>query len=80
MQILFFSPLRSVDKYKNEQIMKHRKPWFPRPNLTCDPIDENDFERKIVWCNTREDLTNTLEVLSKGLKTFSSSAIVRQLT
>ena len=36
--------------------------FFLRPNLNCDPINENDFERRIVWCKHREDPTNTLEM------------------
>ena len=40
------------------------QPCFPEPNLTCDPINENDFERRIVWSKHREDPTNTLEMAS----------------
>ena len=38
------------------------KNCFPGPNLTCDPIIENDFERRIVWCKNREDPINTLKM------------------
>ena len=44
------------------QILFFSPPFFPEPNLTCDPINKNDFERQIVWCKHREDPTITLEM------------------
>ena len=54
MQIWFFSRLLSADKCKNQQICQFWKPCIPCPNLTCDPINQNDFERRIIWYKHRK--------------------------
>ena len=63
MQIWFFSQLLSIDKCENQQILEFQKPFFPGPNLTCDPINENGFERRIVWYEASKSPSCTLEVV-----------------
>ena len=62
MAIGLVSPLGSIDKCENEQILQLLKPFFPKPNLIFNPINENNFERQIVWCKNCTDLTNTSEM------------------
>ena len=38
-------------------------PHISESNLTFDPINENGFERQIVWRKNKKDLTKTLELM-----------------
>ena len=50
LQILFFVIMVHWQMWKSVIFFKFWKPYFPGSNLTCAPINENDFERQIVWC------------------------------
>ena len=60
--LVFFCDFAPLTNVEINNFFLFQKPCFPCSNLICNSINENDFERRIVWYKNRKNLTSTLEM------------------